>query len=189
MTYEEFSNRVSDYLDGDMTPAQRAEMEHQAARSPACKALLEDVGALSERLKRLPREEPSAGFNFALRSHLLMEVAKEQQWARRVFLAGPVRRTVFAAAAALVLGLGLNAIWQNGPEQPLSGVGEIPLQSAGSPQVLDHRGSLKRLANDSQPISGRQVQQVYGSVSDSAVARKRQPIQQVPEVRQMKVKF
>ncbi|MCZ6636286.1 MAG: hypothetical protein O7G87_23050 [bacterium] len=187
MTYEEFSNRISDYLDGEMTPAQQAEMERQVEIDPACQALLKDMQVLTERLKRLPREEPSAGFNFALRSHLLMEVAKEQRWTHRI----PGRRKLFAAAAAVILGLGIHYFLPETPKQQISGVGEVRLQQAGSGPVLDHRGSLKGLAKQSQPISGRQVQQVYGLASDSAKALKKQPVRRLPEqeVQQVKVKF
>ena len=112
MTYEAFEEKISAYLDDELSPIARTEMERKAAECEDCRVLLKDMKALKERLTRLPQAQPSAGFNFELRSHLLMAVAKENQMShrvRRVFF-GSTMRTITTLAAAVILGLGLTSI-------------------------------------------------------------------------------
>ena len=76
MTFNEFESRVSAYIDDELSPVDMAAMDRKAAECERCRALLAGVQAQIERLGQLPQMQPSAEFNFALRSHLLMEVVK-----------------------------------------------------------------------------------------------------------------
>jgi len=109
MTAKEFENRVSAYLDGELSPVEMATMEQKAAECEQCRVLLAAVDDLTDRLGQLSQVQPSAEFNFALRSHLLMEVANEKQPLNKVkrVMFSTVTRKVATLAAAVVLGLGL----------------------------------------------------------------------------------
>ena len=109
MTVKEFEARVSAYLDGELSPVEMATMDQKAAECEHCRALLADVDDLTERLGQLSQVQPSAEFNFALRSHLLMEVANEKQPMYKVkrVMFSTVTRKITTLAAAVVLALGL----------------------------------------------------------------------------------
>ena len=162
MTYETFEEKISAYLDGELNAVEHAEMERKASACEDCRALLKDMVALKERLSRLPQAQPSAGFNFALRSHLLMEVAKENHMShrvRRVFF-GSAMRTVATLAAVVVLGLGLTDVVKN--QTPLTpnlqtamDQVEFPLTPAQVAPMVDHRGALERLSQQSHRLDGK----------------------------------
>lgn len=163
MTYEVFEEKISAYLDDELSPIERAEMERKAATCEDCRALLKDMKALKERLAKLPKEQPSAGFNFELRSHLLMEVAKEDQMRHRVkkVFFGSAVRSISTLAAAVILGLGLSQMVpvQSTPAPVVQTVVdevEFPLTPAGPAQSVDHRGALelKRLSQESYRLDG-----------------------------------
>lgn len=160
MTYEVFEEKVSAYIDGELNAIEKAEMERKASECEDCRALLKDMKALQKRLKGLPQEQPSAGFNFELRSHLLMEVAKESQTGHRIRQAffGSTGRRIATLAAAVILGLGLTQVV---PEQIMSEpVVQTVAEEAEFPltpgQVaIDHRGALERLSQDSRRLDGK----------------------------------
>ena len=162
MTYEVFEEKVSAYLDDELSPTERLEMERKAAECDKCRVLLKDMKAIKERLARLPQAQPSAGFNFALRSHLLMEVAKEDQVGhrvRRVFF-GSAARTMATLAAAIILSLGLSTVVQQ-QDVPAPVVqmavdeAEFPLTPAEPVMSVDHRGALERLSQESRRLDGK----------------------------------
>ena len=195
MTYEAFSERVSAYIEGELGAVGRAEMEQKAAACPRCKALLEDVQTLTEQLRSLPRAQPSAGFNFALRSHLLMETAEEQRWPRRVgyVLFSSALRTALAVAAVVVLGLGLAALWSQTQEAPQLAMPtpseEIELMPA-RPVVVDHRGALLP-KEGAYSLSWRQYR-AQQQQADTVRAIRQRPVSPrlpMPEVKQVKVSF
>jgi len=162
MTFEAFEEKISAYLDDELSPIARAEMERKAAECEDCRVLLKDMKALKERLNRLPQVQPSAGFNFALRSHLLMEVAKENQMGhrvRRVFF-GSAMRTITTLAAAVVLGLGLTNVVQDQMTPVVQATvedAEFQLTPAQPALAVDHRGALelKRLSGESHRLDGK----------------------------------
>lgn len=196
MTYEAFEEKISAYLDGELNAVEHAEMERKASTCEECRILLKDMMALKERLARLPQEQPSAGFNFALRSHLLMEVAKEDQMSyrvRRVFFGSAVR-TIATLAAAVVLGLGLTDVIQDQTMptpnlQTAMDQVEFPLTPAQVAPMIDHRGALERLSQQSHRLDGKLYRdgQDSGRVDTMLNRQKRtspwlqnQRVQQVP---------
>lgn len=126
MTVNEFEARVSAYLDGELSPVEMATMDQKAAECEHCRALLADVDDLTERLGQLSEVQPSAEFNFALRSHLLMEVANEKQTmykVKRVMFSSATRK-ITTLAAAIVLGLGLTQMIPQDETAPAPQVAE-----------------------------------------------------------------
>jgi len=141
MTIKEFEAQVSAYLDGELSPVEMATMERKAAECEHCRALLADVEALSEQLGQLPQLQPSAEFNFALRSHLLMEVANEKQPLHRVrhVMFSTLTRKITTLAAAVLLGLGLTQMIPNdaatlAPQVAVEET-EFPLRSSKSVDI------------------------------------------------------
>ena len=128
-------------------------MERHAAECTECRALVENIGKLTERLSRLPKLEPSAGFQFALRSHLLMDEAKTdglRNRVRRVFFPS-VQRTVLSAAAVVILGLGLATVLDEsgGVIEQAGGPQDSQVTSKNDPVVtVDHRSALKRVPGE-----------------------------------------
>lgn len=201
MTYEVFEEKVSAYLDDELNPIERAEMEQKAAACEDCRALLKDMRALKERLTRLPQAQPSAGFNFELRSHLLMEVAKEKHLSHRVRRAffGSAVRTISTLAAAVVLGLGLTNMIHESQKmdavvQTAVDEAEFPLMPAVPAPAVDHRGALelKRLSQDSYRLDGKLYREGQDSGRvDSMLHRQKQvsPWLQDQRVKQVPVSF
>ena len=170
MTYEAFEEKISAYLDDELSPIARTEMERKAAECEDCRVLLKDMKALKERLTRLPQAQPSAGFNFELRSHLLMAVAKENQMShrvRRVFF-GSTMRTITTLAAAVILGLGLTNVVQDQISsipvvQATAEDAAFLLTPAQPASAIDHRGALERLSQQSRRLVGK----LYRNSQDS----------------------
>jgi len=155
--------------------------------------------AIKKRLSNLPQAQPSAGFNFALRSHLLMEVAKEDQLGhrvRRVFFGSTVR-TITTLAAAIVLGLGLANMAQDpmtsgSVVQTASEDVEFPLTPAQPALAVDHQGALERLSQQSHRLDGKLYRngQDSGRVDTMLNRQKRlSPWLQDQRVKQVPVSF
>lgn len=199
MTYETFEDKISAYLDDELNAIERAEVERKASECEDCRALLKDMKALKERLARLPQAQPSAGFNFALRSHLLLEVAKENQMShrvRRVFFGSAVR-TITTLAAAVVLGLGLTSVVQDQTTsasiaQTAVEDTEFPLISAQPAVSVEHQGALRRLSQQSHRLDGKLYRdgQDSGRVDTTSNRQKRlSPWLQNQRVKQVPVSF
>ncbi len=158
MTYEEFETQVSAYVEDELSSIEKTAMDNQAAECEKCRALLDGVQGLTERLGQLPQEQPSAEFQFALRSHLLMEVANEQRVlhrVRRVFF-GSAMRMVSTMAAAVIFGLGLTSMIPNTPESPSitqAVVKDIEFHLVPGQTAPNHQGALERLSQQSYRLN------------------------------------
>lgn len=161
MTCEEFSERVSDYIEGAIDNGNRTAMGRHMTGCPLCRQMLKDVQALTHRLAHLPKAQPSAELDFALRSRILMETVAEKQWHRRVerLCFSSVPRTALSLAAAAALVVGAAALLKPGP-MPLP----MPQTVSTHPhagRVQAHQdaidgGTLKMLSQEeSYEISGR----------------------------------
>lgn len=161
MTFNEFESRVSAYIDDELSPVDMAAMDRKAAECERCRALLAGVQAQTERLGQLPQMQPSAEFNFALRSHLLMEVVNEKRALHNVrrVLFSSVARTVATLAAAVVLGLGLTQVISEDstfPEPQMAVETEIPLVAGKTMSSIDVGAlELERLKKQSYSLDSR----------------------------------
>jgi hypothetical protein len=169
MTYEEFESQVSAYLDGELGPVDQAAMEQKAAESEACQALLDDVRTITDHLSRLPEVQPSAEFNFALRSHLLLEVSGEQRPLRKVrrVLFGSVFRTITTLAAAVVLGLGLSGLTTpqaNAPVGAPTALSDAEFNLVPGQPAPNHLGALERLSKQSYRLNHR----LYSNIDETS---------------------
>jgi anti-sigma factor RsiW len=203
MTTEEFQKLLGDYLDGDLSPSDRARIERMIAESPACARLHHDTLALRERLRQLPRLRPSAEFEFALRSRLMTEARRRGRAGgrlRALLRDAPLRSAATLAAAAVVVFAVSALIGRKAPQgvpdafrlthsapgvvAPTSGATSLP---AGGTD----RGALIELTQqDAYALSGR----LYRSSAESTTAAPRPPAAASrppadPNVRRVHVSF
>ena len=196
MTVTDFEARVSAYVDGEMSPIEMAEMECKAAECEHCRVLLADVQALKERMAQLPRVRPSAEFDFTLRSHLAMAMAKEKQLLQKArhTMFSSVSRTITTLAAAVVIGLGLTQMvfysdttptLQMAVERP-----EIPLVPGERlPNVDVGALELERLSKESYSLDSRHYRD--SARVDSALQLKQRPsdMRDLRRVKQVPVSY
>lgn len=95
---DEMRERLAAYLDGALSPEDRATVEAQLARSEELRRELESLKALSATLKSLPREKLPPGF-FARLEARRHRALKPRTW---VFLPPAARPLAFAMSTAVV---------------------------------------------------------------------------------------
>ena len=212
MTCGEFTNRISDYIDRTIGDREQELMAAHADSCDSCGEMLSGTQTVKERLARLPRHRPSAGFDFALRSRLMMEVARsEKSWITNAVSSSRVRS--YAAAAAVILALGITGVSQypnfyetqspaatrpapslrnQAALQQVSSVYVPPSVTPSSAQSF--RGALRRLSQEnSYPISQQYLQSNLDTTTMQLTAAKsRRALKTRPyngRVRQARVRF
>jgi len=192
MNCNEFSERVSDFVEGTAAERDRAALSEHADKCVPCALLARDMRTLRDRMARLPRAQPSAGFDFSLRSRILMEAIAERGLRRRaqgIFLSSVPRAALSMAAAALLL-LGVASTFLESPFVAPLRPTPISLSSGPPPHQLQavDRGTLRELTQaESYEISGR----FYRARQDSMKPRVRgghRP-SDVSRVRRVTVRF
>ena len=186
MTCKEFSQRVSAYIEDELDPRHRSEMDGHAEVCSACAQTLQGMLPLTRRLARLSRVRPSVGFDFALRSRLLMEVARAETWTRKLegLLSPSGTRTLAAAAVVVLFALGSASVPHEEPTSwRMAGSGATldgPAASSAYP-APSNRGALKLFSTDtSYPISSASLR-YYRARPDSS---RSVPARPVPPLRQ-----
>ena len=165
ITCGEFAARLSAYLEDDVAGAKRAQMDRHVEVCPTCANSMEGVRNLTRRLARMSRVRPSAGFDFALRSRLMMEAAQKTSfWNRLPNVFFPTLPRALATAAAVVLmALGMTAALDEAPETRAVTTDRVHQLTVVAPAfspfpAADRRGALKMLSQKTSfPIS----EQVY----------------------------
>ncbi len=113
MTNQHDTARLSDYLDGELSPAERAELEAHLAACEACAATLEELRAVVTEAGRLPELGPERDLwpeieaRLAPRGELVETDVVPIHRRRRVIMTVP---QLAAAAIALVL-FSASAVW------------------------------------------------------------------------------
>jgi anti-sigma factor RsiW len=121
MTCDERRADLILYLDGELGPAERTELEAHLATCPVCPGILEAERRLSGALGALPGLEPSGDFE----ARFWARVAREQEAPGRGFAGLFSRRLVLAlggvsaAALALVIALRVGPRPRSEPEPDL----------------------------------------------------------------------
>ena len=115
---------LSAYLDGELTDAERAEVEAFLAQDADARQLLDDLRATVAGLKALPRARASDEFADALRAHLERRALLGSESPRRTPRVSPPLPIVRRFAAAAVIALAVTAgyvTWSitRQPPQPL----------------------------------------------------------------------
>jgi len=162
MTVDSFSEKLSAYIDGELTEADRIEMEQMIAESPACSTMYENMVALQERLGNLPRMAPSAEFEFGLRSQILLEAANETRLRHKVkqVMFPTVGRSVLSGAVAAMLALGFSVLFQGNPETDVA--------ATQDPQAVETLADA--------PLDPAEAVQYYGAASKQVATVPAQPV-------------
>ena len=195
MTVDSFSDKLSAYIDGELPEADRVEMDRMISESPACSAMFENMMLLQDRLGALPELQPSAEFEFGLRSQILLAAANETRMRHKVKLVlfPTIGRAILSGAIAAMLAVGVSVLLQGDQDADVTASQEVPsniqVVPTGAPldpalavqvygamnyrvatvpaQPVD-RGALKRLSKkDAYALSRR----LYETRSDSPVSR------------------
>jgi hypothetical protein len=108
---DQWTDRLSEYLDRELAPAERIELESHLKTCAVCRETLEDLRAVVARAGRLEDREPDfdlwPGVREAIGSRKLVEMDSRRKPARRFSFSLP---QLVAAAATLVLVSG-GAAW------------------------------------------------------------------------------
>ena len=215
MTVDSFSDKLSAYIDGELLEADRVEMEKMISEIPECLALYENMILLQERLSNLPEFQPSAEFEFGLRSQILLEAAKETRVPHRVkqIFFRNAGRSVVSGAIAATFAMGVSVLLQGEPKGDVTASQVVPagieqvapldparaIQYYGAmnervatvfPQLLD-RGALKQLSQQESYALSRRL---YQARRDSPLSRpatdpRTRPVVQRGKARPVNVSF
>jgi negative regulator of sigma E activity len=215
MTVDSFSDKLSAYIDGELPDADRVEMEKMISEIPECLALHENMILLQERLGNLPEFQPSAEFEFGLRSQILLEAAKEMRVPYRVkqIFFRTTGRSVLSGAIAAMLAMGVSVLLQGEPKGDVTasqvspaGIEQVaPLDAAQAIQFYDamnervatvptqpvDRGALKQLSQQESYVLSRQLYQARtdSPLSRSATDPRTRPVVQKVKARPVNVSF
>lgn len=187
----QLESMLSAYLDGELTDAQRAEVEAFLTEDADARQLLDDLRATVAGLKALPRARASDEFADAFRAHLERRALLGSESPRRTPRVSPPlsigRR--FAAAAVIVLAVTAGYVtWSftRQPPQPparfaLKDTGRLQREDRGEPPAetlwsRDKGGRSDKIAEEAQPTDKRRLD------SASPVPGGALPAQPVPPV-------
>jgi putative zinc finger protein len=114
---DQWNNRLSEYLDGDLTPGERAQLEAHLTSCPECAATLEELREVVERAGSLPPRPPAPdlwpGIESRLERHATVTPFQPQTRAARR-LSFTVPQLVAAGLALMVMSGGGVWVLQHG---------------------------------------------------------------------------
>lgn len=138
--HEEWTDRLSDYLDGELPPGERLALEEHLRGCPACRGVLEQLRAVKVRAAALGRDEPGPHVWRSIAGrigHPEVEAddPRDELAARRARkLRFPWLQAGIAAAAVLALGIGIGRVSKGPGRLPTARV-EAP--APGTPMTGD----------------------------------------------------
>jgi anti-sigma factor RsiW len=101
--HEPMDQRMHDYLDEELTTAQRTEFEAHLAACPECMAHLTEIGSAIQTVTRLEWVKAPGDFTESLLHKIGHDFPKRRNWRRKV-----MQYSGIAAAVVLVFGLGVS---------------------------------------------------------------------------------
>jgi anti-sigma factor RsiW len=113
MTHEEWTSRLSEYLDNELAPAERAALDAHLRECPACRATLDELRAVTARAHALADRTPVndlwPGIAAAIGSDISPLAARRRRepGTRRFSFSMPQ----LAAAAVLLMAVSGGAVW------------------------------------------------------------------------------
>jgi hypothetical protein len=117
MTNEHWTSRLSEYLDNDLTPAERAAADAHLRTCPACAGLLDELRAVTARAQVLSDHAPASDLWPAIAAAIGSDISplsprrKETTGRRRFSFSVPQ----LAAAAVLLAALSGGIVWTLAP--------------------------------------------------------------------------
>jgi anti-sigma factor RsiW len=152
MMHDPWTDRLSEYVDGDLAPAERAACEAHLGGCAACRAIVADLRGLVAAARALPGLPPSQDLwpGISARTRDVVPLAS----ARPRALPSWVR---LAAAAALFLALGSGATWlalsARGGAAPVVATGPVAPAPAARPASATDRGTDAAVAELEQVLA------------------------------------
>jgi anti-sigma factor RsiW len=136
MESESFEFELSQYLDGDLTPDRRAEIERRLQSDPSARAMLDDFTKIDYAARAAAGPLPEIKWD-DLAARISRTVAKEAHRPMLLFR-WPVRAGLALAASLLVVA----GIWLTHPAAPLAPPAELLVigpqaDAAAGPSVID----------------------------------------------------
>jgi hypothetical protein len=167
----DFQDRISKFLENEMSDGERDQMDRHASGCSRCEASLEEMRLLTSQLNRLTRVQPSVGFDFALRSRLLIEAAESMPLLSKLeeYFAPAIPKLVWSGVAVAILAVAATSFLEDRGDFEMAETESVEQMtvvapSTTQPGVQDRQGALRRLSQEaSYPIS----QRLYSSRSDS----------------------
>jgi len=139
--HEEWTDRLSDFLDGELPPGERLELEEHLRGCPGCRGVLEQLRAVKVRAAALGHDEPGPHVWRAIAERIGHPEVRADDDPQDELAARRARRIHFpwlqagaAAAAVLVLGIGIGRM-SKGPERLPTARVEAP--APGTPMTGD----------------------------------------------------
>ena len=175
ITCGEFAARLSAYLEEEVAGVKKTEMDRHIETCATCANSLEGVRNLTGRLARMSRVRPSAGFDFALRSRLMMEAAQRTSfWSRLPDVFVPtLPRTLATCAAVVLIAFGMTTGLDEAPKTRAVSTDRVHQMTLVAPAsstfpAADLRGALKMLPQKTPNPDSRQAYRA--GLPDSAKA-------------------
>lgn len=140
---DQWTDRLSEYLDQELAPAERRDLESHLKGCPACRETLEELRSVMATAGRLEDREPDAdlwpGIREAIDSTRVVELDRRRKPARRFSFSLP---QLVAAAATLVFVSGGAAWFLSHPVGNQGNVATLPTPTAveAQPVSFDRKG-------------------------------------------------
>ena len=175
ITCGEFAARLSAYLEEEVAGVKKTEMDRHIETCATCANSLEGVRNLTGRLARMSRVRPSAGFDFALRSRLMMEAAQKTSFWNRLpdVFVPTLPRTLATCAAVVLIAFGMTTGLDEAPTTRAVSTDRVHQMTLVAPAsstfpAADLRGALKMLPQKTPNPDSRQAYRA--GLPDSAKA-------------------
>ena len=165
---DQWTERLSEYLDHELAPAERSALEAHLAVCSACRGTLEELRAVVARAGQLEDREPEydlwPGVKEAIGGRAVVDLASRRKLSRRFSFSLP---QLAAAAATLILVSGGTAWLVRGPAagQGAIAAGEVPPQIEAQPVSFDRKGRADSAITELERI----LQEERGSLDTATV--------------------
>lgn len=163
---DQWTDRLSEYLDNELPRAERLELESHLLVCPACRGTLDELRAVVARAGRLEDHEPDydlwPGVREVIGSRKVVELDSRRKPARRFTFSLP---QLVAAAAALVLLSGGTAWFMSPTNNRSDDRAEAPPPVAAQPVSFDRKGRADSAITELERI----LQEESGQLDSSTV--------------------
>jgi anti-sigma factor RsiW len=165
---DRWTDRLSEYLDGSLSPSERREIEEHLAGCPACGAVLEDLRDVVGRARGLRELDATIGVGSDLWPGIEARIRDLPAAASRPLVSPPRRAWAasrftlsfpqLAAAAVALVAISAGSFWfaddlfgrgdSSGRASRQGRVSAVPVSSASVDAALDEIDQLKKLLHD-----------------------------------------